>query len=108
MIGDVRTCNSKIDKAPNEVAIASGIGKRITVRSTKLNVEHHRSHNSALITESGASKKILNIFFLGDVEAIRGRGDLNPKKIAKWTKISHEELVAKASLNKGNILRVIA
>ncbi|XP_040245347.1 uncharacterized protein [Aegilops tauschii subsp. strangulata] len=73
----------------------------------KLNVELHRSHNCALITKSSTSKKILNILFLGDVETIRGRGDLNPKKIAKWTKISHEELVAKASLNKGNVVRVV-
>jgi len=106
-IGDGRTRNSKIDKAPNEVAIASGIRKRVTVRSTKLNVELHRSHNSALITESGTSKKILNIFFLRDEEAIRGRRHLNPKKIAKRTKIRHEELVAKASLNKGNVVRVV-
>jgi hypothetical protein len=107
-IGDVRTRHSKIDKTANEVTIASGVRKGVTIRGTKLNVELHRSHNSALITESSARQKILNIFFLGDVEAIRGRGDLNPKKIAKWTKISHEELVAKASLNKGNVLRVIA
>ena len=79
-IGYVRTRNSKIDKAPNEVAIASGIGKRVTVRSTKLNIELHRSHNSALITKSGTSKKIRTIFLLGDVEAIRGRRNLNPKK----------------------------
>jgi hypothetical protein len=106
-IGDVRTRNSKIDKTANEVTIASGIRKRVTIRGTKLNVELHRSHNCALITESSARKKILNIFFLGDVEAIRGRGNLNPKKIAKWTKISHEELVAKASLNKGNVVGVV-
>ena len=106
-IGDVRTRNSKIDKAANEVTIASGIRKRVTIRATKLNVELHRSHNGAVITESNSSEKILNIFLLRDVEAIRGRGDLNPKKIAKRTKISHEELVVKAGLNKGNIVRVV-
>ena len=106
-IGDVRACNSQIDKAANEVTIASGIRKRVTIRGTKLNIELHGSDNNALITESSASKKILNLFFLGDVEAIRGRGDLNPKKIAKRTKISHEELVVKASLDKGNVLRVV-
>ena len=68
-IGDVRTRNSKIDKIANKVTIASGIRKRVTIRGTKLNVELHRSHNGALITKSSASKKILNIFFLGDVEA---------------------------------------
>src|SRR4051812_1123767 len=106
-IGDVRTRNSKIDKTANKVTIASGIRKRVTIRGTKLNVELHGSDNSALITESNASKKILNIFLLGDVEAIRGRRDLNPKKIAKWTKISHEKLVAKTSLHKGNVIRVV-
>ena len=63
-IGDVRTCNSKIDKTANEVTIASGIRKRVTIGGTKLNVELHRSHNRTLITESSASKKILNILFL--------------------------------------------
>ena len=107
MIGDVGMRNSKVDKATNKVTIASRIRKRVTVRGTKLNTELHRSHNSALITKSSTSKKIMNIFFLGDVEAIRGRGDLNPKKVAKWTKISHEELVAKVGLNKGNIVRAV-
>ena len=56
-IGDVRTRNSKIDKAANKVMIASGIRKRITIRGTKLNIELHRSHNSALITESSAARR---------------------------------------------------
>jgi hypothetical protein len=107
-IGYIRTSDSEIDKAPNEVAIAGGISEWITISSTKLNVELHRSHNGALITKSGTNKKILNIFFLGDEEAIRGRRNLNPEKIAKWTKIRHQELFAETSLNKGNILRVIA
>ena len=73
-------------KTANKMTIASGIRKRVTIGGTQLNIELHRSHNRALITKSSAIKKILNIFFLGDVEAIRGRGDLNPKKIAKWGK----------------------
>ena len=35
-IGDVRTRNSKVDNDANEVTIASGIRKRVTVRGTKL------------------------------------------------------------------------
>jgi hypothetical protein len=69
------------------MAIACRVCEGITIGSTKLNIELHRSLSSALITKSGASKKILNIFFLGDVEAIRSRRNLNPKKIAKRTKI---------------------
>jgi len=90
------------------MAIASGVCEGITISSTKLNIELHRSLSSALITKSSASKKILNIFLLGDEEAIRGRRNLNPKKIAKWTKIRHQELLTKAGLDKGNILRVVA
>jgi hypothetical protein len=56
-IGYIRTSDSKIDKAPNEVAIACGISKRITISSTKLNVELHRSHNGALITKSYTGKE---------------------------------------------------
>jgi hypothetical protein len=59
-------------------------------------------------TKSSTSKEILDILFLGDIKAIRSGGNLNPKKVAKRTKISHEELLAKMGLNKGNILRIIA
>ena len=61
-IGDIRTRNSKIDKTANKVTIASGVRERVTIRGTELNVEFHRSHNCALITESSASKKILIYF----------------------------------------------
>ena len=40
--------------------------------------------------------------------AIRGRRNLNLKKIAKGAKIRHQKLVAKAGLNKGNVVRVVA
>jgi hypothetical protein len=53
------------------------------------------------------SKKILDILFLGDRETIRSGGNLNPKKVAERTKISHKKLVTKTGLNKGIILRVI-
>jgi hypothetical protein len=90
------------------MAIARGIRKRVTIRSTKLDIELHRSLNSALITKSNTSKKILDILFLRDIKAIRSGGNLNPKKVAKRTKISYKELLTKTGLNKGNILRIIS
>jgi predicted RNA-binding protein YlxR (DUF448 family) len=107
-IGYIGPSDSKIDKAPNKMAISRGIRKRVTIRSTKLDIELHRSLNSALITKSSTSKKILDILFLGDIKAIRSGGNLNPKKVAKRTKISHRELLTKTGLNKGNILRIIS
>jgi hypothetical protein len=54
------------------------------------------------------SKKILNVLFLGQINAIRGGRDLNPKKVTKRTKIRHKELLIEMCLGKGNILRIIA
>jgi hypothetical protein len=107
-IGYIGSSDSKIDKAPNKMAISRRIRKRVTIRSTKLDIELHRSLNSALITKSITSKKILDILFLRDIKAIRSGENLNPKKVAKRTKISHKELLVKTGLNKGNILRIIA
>jgi hypothetical protein len=107
-IGYIGSSDSKIDKAPNKMAIAHWIRKRVTIRSTKLDIELHRSLNSTLITKSSTSKKILDILFLGDIKAIRSGGNLNPKKVVKRTKISHKEVLVKTGLNKGNILRIIA
>jgi hypothetical protein len=90
------------------MAIMRRIRKRVTIRSTKLGIELHRSLNSAIITKSSTSKEILDILFLRNIKAIRNRGNLNPKKVAKRTKISHKKLLAKAGLKKGNILRIIA
>jgi hypothetical protein len=92
-VGDIWTSDSRIDKAPNQMAIARRVRQGITIRSTKVNIELHRSLNSALITKSGMSKQILDILFLGDIEAIRGRRNLNPEKVAKRTKIRHKELL---------------
>jgi hypothetical protein len=100
--------DNKIDKAPNKMAIARRIRKRITVRSTELDIELHRSLNCAAITKSSTSKEILDILFLGDIKSIRSGGNLNPKKVAKRTKISHKKLLTKTGINKGNILRIIA
>jgi hypothetical protein len=89
------------------MTITCRVRKRITITSTKLDIELHRSLNSALIPKSSMSKKILEILFLGDRKTSRNGGNLNPKKVAKRTKISHKKLVTKTGLNKGNILRVI-
>jgi hypothetical protein len=107
-IGYIGSSDSKIDKAPNKMAIAHRIRKRVTIRSTKLDIELHRSLNSAIITKSSTSKEILDILLLGHIKASRSGGNLNPKKVAKMTKISHKELLTKTGLNKGNILGIIA
>ncbi|KAK1648280.1 hypothetical protein QYE76_066085 [Lolium multiflorum] len=106
-IRNIRTSDNKINKTPNKMAITCGIRKRITISRTKLNIKLHRSINRALIPKSSTSKKILNVLLLRDRKAIRSGGNLNPKKIAKRTKISHEKLITKTSLYKGNILRII-
>src|SRR3954464_15034167 len=80
-IRDVRTSDSKINKAPNKMTITCRIRKRITISNLKLNIKLHRGLNSALIPKSSTSKKILNILFLRDVKAIRSGGNLNPKKV---------------------------
>jgi hypothetical protein len=101
-------CDSKIDKTPNKMTIARWIRERITIRSVKLDIELHRSLNSALITKSSTSKEILDIVFLGDIKSIGTGGNLNPKKVAKRAKIGHKKMLTKMRLNKGNILKVIA
>jgi hypothetical protein len=68
-IGYIGSSDSKIDKAPNKMAITRRIRKRVTIRSTKLDIELHRSLNSALITKISTSKEILNVLFLGDMKA---------------------------------------
>jgi hypothetical protein len=104
----VRTSDSKINKTPNKKTIMRWVRKRITISRTKLNIKLHRSVNSALIPKSSTSNKILDILFLGDRKVIRSGGNLNPKKVAERTNISHKKLITKTSLNKGNILRIIA
>jgi hypothetical protein len=65
-IGYIGSSDSKIDKAPNKMVIARQIRKRVTIGSTKLDIELYRSLNSALITNSSTRKEILDILFLGD------------------------------------------
>jgi hypothetical protein len=106
-IRDVGVSDSKIDKTPNKMTITCRVRETITITSTKLDIELHRSLNSALIPKSSTSKKILDILFLGDRKTIKSGGNHNPKKVAEMTKINHKKLVTKTCLNKGNILRVI-
>ena len=106
-IGNIWTSHSKIDKAPNQVTVARRIRQWDTIGRTKLNIELHWSLNSALITKSTTSKEVLDIILLGDIESIRGRRNLNPKEVAKMTKISHGKLLTETRLNKGNVLRVV-
>jgi hypothetical protein len=56
---------------------------------------------------SSTIKKVLNITFLGYKETIRGGRNINPKKMEKWTKIRHKELLTETCLNKGNVDHVI-
>jgi hypothetical protein len=49
--------------------IVRRIKERITIRRTKLDIELHRSLNSALITKSNTRKEILDILSLGDIKA---------------------------------------
>jgi hypothetical protein len=106
-IRNVRMSDSKIDKTPNKVTITCWFRKRITVTRTKLDIEIHGCLNSTLIPKSSTHKKILDILFLEDRKTIRSGGNLDPKKVAKRTKISHKKLVTKTGLNKGYILRII-
>jgi hypothetical protein len=106
-IRDIRASDSEINKTPNKMAITCGIRKKLTISRSKLNSKLHRSLSDTLITKISPRKKILNILFLGDKEAIGCRRNLNPKKVAKRTKIRHEKLLTETCLNKGNVLRVI-
>jgi hypothetical protein len=71
-------------------------------------LELHRSLNSSLITKNNTIKEILDILLLRDKKSISSAGNLNPKKVAKRTKICHKKMLTKMGLNKGNVLRVIA
>jgi hypothetical protein len=67
-IRNVRTSDSKIDKTPNKVTITCRVRKRITITSTKLDIELRGSLNSMLIPKSSTSKKILDIYFSWEIE----------------------------------------
>jgi hypothetical protein len=69
------------------MAIPSGISERFTISGTKLKIKLNGSLNSAMISEGRVSKKILNVFFLGQINIIKDGRDLNTKKIMKRIKI---------------------
>jgi hypothetical protein len=89
------------------VTVALQIRQRIAIGGAEMHIELHMSLNSAFITKSGTSKKVVNVIVPGDRESIGGRGDLNPKEVANMTKISHEKLLTETGLDKGNVFRVV-
>src|SRR3954468_19734282 len=99
-VGNVRTSNSKIDKTPDKMSIASRVRKRITIRSTKREIELHGSLNSTLISKSVTSKKIPNVPFLGNKESIHSGGKLNPKKIMKGPRSDMRNCSLRRALTK--------
>jgi hypothetical protein len=46
-IGDIEMSDNNINKVPNKMTIAHQIRERMTIRNTKLDIELHRSFNSA-------------------------------------------------------------
>jgi hypothetical protein len=106
-IRNLRMSDAKIDKATDEVTIASEIIKRDTVCGMKTSVKLHRSVHRVVIGKTGTIKKIMNVLSLGEVLAIRCGCDLNPKKVAKRAQVGHVKLITETSLNKSNILIII-
>jgi hypothetical protein len=53
-----------------------------------------------LRTKSSTNKEIMDILFLRDIKANKSGENLNHKKVAKKTKISHKKLLTKAGLNR--------
>jgi hypothetical protein len=86
------------------MTVAHRIRKWISIRGTKVDIKLHMCLNSVLITKSGTSKEVLDVL----IEAVRGRGSLNPMEAAKRTKISHEKLLTETGLDKGSVLKVIS
>lgn len=107
-IGDIRTSNTKLNKTPNNMTITSGNLKRLTISGLKMNIKFHGSLNSPMISKRSTIKKILNILFLRQIEALKCRGNCNPKKETKRTKIRRKKLLTKMGLDKGDILRIIS
>ena len=52
---DVRTCDAKVDKAPNKVTISAGVLKRLTISGPKVNSKLHGSVYGALIKKTSTS-----------------------------------------------------
>jgi hypothetical protein len=69
--------------------IVSRVRKRLATRSSQVDIVLNQSINNTP-----------RCTFLGDQEAIRGRRNLNPRKVTKRTRITHEELVTQTILKK--------
>jgi hypothetical protein len=106
-VWNVRFSDTKVNKTPYNMTIASRILKRFTISGHKVNIELYGSLSSPVISKRSTIKKILNILLLRQKEPLRRGGDLNPKKVPQMTKIRHKKLITKTSLDKSNILRVI-
>jgi hypothetical protein len=50
-----------------------------------MNIKFHESLYSTVVGERSTTKKILNVLFLGQIEALRCGRNLNPKKVIKRT-----------------------
>jgi hypothetical protein len=92
-IRNVRTSDVEIDKATNEVVIASKVLKRDTICFPKTSVKLHRSVHIAVISKTDTIKKIMNVLSLGDVVVVRCGCDLYPKKVSKRAQVRHVKLL---------------
>jgi hypothetical protein len=64
-IRNIKTSDTEIDKATDEVMIASGVLKRDIVCGTKTSVKLYRSVHRAMISKTGTVKKVMNVLSLG-------------------------------------------
>jgi hypothetical protein len=106
-VSDIRTGDPKVNKASNNLPIASRISKWSTISRSEVNIELHRSINSAVICESSTGEEILSVLLLREKNTIRRGGDLKTKEVTKRTQIRHEECLTETLLHKGNKLRVV-
>jgi hypothetical protein len=84
-VSNIRMGDPKIGKVPNKLTIASGISKWCTISGSKVNIELHRSVNSAVISESYIRKEVLSVLLLREKNTIRCGGDLKTKEVTKRT-----------------------
>jgi hypothetical protein len=84
---NVRTSDTKVDKAPNKMTIPSGIVERLTMSGAQVNTKLHRCISCASISDSITRKDILNVLLLGEVDAIKHRRDLNTEEVTKGFQI---------------------
>jgi hypothetical protein len=89
------------------MTVTSRICKGFTLTRTKMKTKLHRSVNRALISEASTSEKLLDVLLLRETNALRGRNNLKPKKVAKRTQISHQEFLMETFLHSSNELVVI-